>query len=201
MEHVFGFKRAKIAVLDKEGKAIASQTHVLEGDGKGGTVSAKISGLEALTSTISASDGAYYTAASGVGSPKLEMEVVELTNEQKRDILGHVYENGILKIGKQSRPPYVAVMLESEDKDGKPVYIALLKGKLTADGVELQTGEADKAKEGQTVSLSGTFETTGKQGHAYFAARSTNEGFTLEAFEGEVFPEGGVEPVDPDPAG
>lgn len=197
MEHTFGFKRMRIAALDDEGLVIPSKSHVLEGDGKGGTVSAKIGGLESPTAVISASDGAYYTSASGVSEVTLEVEVVELTQQQKADVLGHVYEDGIIKAGKQSRPPYVAVVLESEDKNGKGVYISLLKGKMTSDSVELATGEADKAKEGQLTTLSGSFETKGEEGWAYMATRESDPSFDLDAFLALVMPTGSTQTPDP----
>lgn len=195
MEFALGFKKATVAVLDEAGKAVASKTYVLEGNGKGGTVSAKISGLESPSTTVSASDGAYHTSMSGVGAPKLDLEVVELTQEQKAAILGHKYEDGMLKVGKDTRAPYCAVILESTDKDGKPVYISLLKGKFTADSVEIATAEADKAAEGNNTTLTGTFETRG-DGLAYVAGHEADEAFTYEAFEALVFPA-----VDPEPAG
>lgn len=198
MEHTFGFKRMHVAVLNDRNEAVAAKTHTLEGDGKGGTVSAKIGGLESPTAVISASDGAYYTSASGVGEVTLEVEIVELTQQQKADLLGHTYENGIIKVGKQSRPPYTAVILESEDKNGKPVYISLLKGKLRSDSVELATGEADKAKEGQLTTLSGSFETRGADGWAYMAGREADPAFDYETFRDLIFPAETPDPVEPE---
>lgn len=187
-----GYTRAHIAILDENEKV--KKTHIIEGDGKGGTVTAKIGGLETPTQSIDASDGTYYTSASGVGKPTLEMEVVELTDEQRADFFGMALVDGVLSHGKKTRPPYVAIMFETEGMQGNAIYPALLKGKLSTDGLELQTGTADKGKDVQTVSFSGSFETRGADGEAFLIGNSANEGFVLEDFKARVFPTAVVTP-------
>lgn len=187
MESTLGYSKAIIGILDENEKVVKKIE--IEGNGKGGTVSAKIGGLESPTTSIDASDGIYYTSSSGVGKPTLEMEVVELTQEQKADLFGMEYENGILTHGKDTKAPYVAVMFVSEGLQNQEIYISLLKGKLSTDGVELQTGTADNGKDVTTLTISGSFETRGSDGRAYASAHSNAVGFTLEAFEDLVFPE------------
>lgn len=182
-----GYSKAHIAILDDNEKVI--KVHTIEGDGKGGTVSAKIGGLETPTQSIDASDGTYYTSASGVGKPTLEMEVVELTDEQRADFFGMKFENGVLSHGKKTRPPYVAIMFETEGMQNNTIYPALLKGKLSTDGMELQTGTADKGKDVQTISFSGSFETRGADGEAFLVGNTANKDFELETFKARVFPE------------
>lgn len=182
-----GFKKVKMAVLDANDKAVSAKTYVFDSN-FGGTQTATIGGLEQITQSIDASDGNYHTSMSGIGNVTLEMAMVEMTAQQKSDIFGIEYEDGILKYGKNNRAPYVALEFYTEDLQGNEVRMGLLKGKLTLGDVQLETGTSENGKEAQTLSISGTFETRSDNDLAFVVANANDEDFVSATWEALVFP-------------
>lgn len=166
-----GFKKVKISVLDDAEKVVTGKTYEFNAQ-HGGTISANIGGLEQLTSSVDASDGVYYTAQGSIGSPTLEMSMVEMTMQEQADIFGLTYEDGILSYGKDNKAPYVCVEFFTEGLDGGEIKMALLKGKLTKEGYTLETKTADSLGDVQTISINGTFEARKLDGIAFAVAGS-----------------------------
>lgn len=174
-----GFKKVKISVLDDAEKVVTGKTYEFNAQ-HGGTISANIGGLEQLTSTVDASDGVYYTVMGSVGSPTLEMSMVEMTMQEQADIFGLTYEDGILSYDKNNKAPYVCVEFFTEGLDGGEIKMALLKGKLTKEGYTLETKTADSLGDVQTIGINGTFEARKLDDKAFVVANPQDADF-LEA--------------------
>lgn len=183
-----GFEKVIIQVLDENEYAVEGKRYEFNA-GKGGAVEAKISGLEAPQNTTYASNAPFHVTAKGVSAPKLELTVVDMDDVKGSmpEILGlEVDEDGTIAWTKDTEPPYVAVLLESSDRHGDALYMAMLKGKLTFSGDELKTRE-DKGEEIQPTQLSGEFIARAKDGRVKLKNKASNEGFVLEEFMNKVF--------------
>ncbi|PJN91406.1 major tail protein [Bacillus sp. mrc49] len=137
-----GFKRATVGVLDVNGK-VTKDVFVIEGKtNKGGTKEATISGISPESIKSFASNVAYYVNAKGTGDVKAELSILDVPEEMAVAVLGRKkHTDGFTLIGERTEAPYVAVLLESEDATGQPVFFALLKGKMSAGDVSLKTSE------------------------------------------------------------
>ena len=181
-----GFEKAIIGILDNTGKA----TEVFEVNAaEGGAINAKVSGLGATNNITYASNVPFHVAAQGVSSPKVELEIADLTAEILEAISGATTDptTGIMKIGSKTRPPYIALILKSSDKDGNDLYFGFMKGKFTRDGFELKTQE-DKGVELATDSISADFIARSSDEWVYAQGSTASTGFTPEAFKSFVMP-------------
>lgn len=183
----FGFEEIQIGIHDGETETI---TKVFTINAKeGGAIEAKLSGLQAQVNTLFASNVPFHASATGTGTPKLDLDIADLSEEATAAISGAVMEAGVIKLGSKTNAPYVSVILKSKGMKSDDIYIALLKGKFGhPDGANLKTAE-DKGQEADTTdsSLSGTFVNRKLDGFAYFKGRTSNKDFTLEAFKSLVF--------------
>ncbi|AVD56211.1 MULTISPECIES: major tail protein [Heyndrickxia] len=182
-----GFKSVEFGIHDGDTE-IVKKIYKLDAN-EGGTIEAKLSGLGAQINALYASNVPFFVDASGTGTPQLEFTAADLSEEIAASISGAVYENGILKLGKDAKAPYVSVLLEADGIKNDSIYIALLKGKFGhPDGVDLKTGD-DKGKEADTTdsALTGQFVNRKLDGFTYFKTRSSNTDFDLQTFRSLVF--------------
>ncbi|MEZ0117815.1 UNVERIFIED_ORG: phi13 family phage major tail protein [Heyndrickxia coagulans] len=186
-----GFDRAYIGVLDGNEKT----TKVFTIDAKaGGTIEAKISGLGANMNTVHASNIPFFISAQGTSSPKLDLDIADIPEECLNAITGATVENGIAKIGANTQPPYVAVILQTKGANGDDIYIGLTKGKFSHPDLDLKTGD-DKGTELSTDSISGEFIAR-SDSYVYAKGRTGQTGFTDSAFKSFIF-KGYNEPTKP----
>lgn len=152
-----GFKLARFGIFNTEETKV-TKTFLVDGKNrKGGTVEADISGLDAEAVKSFASDGAYYVLKSGVGDVKQTISLLEPEAALEQELLGRqLDEDGMVRIGRNTRPPYASCVMESETLDGKPVFLALLKGKYGQDDMKLATKE-DKNAEPEATQYTGDF--------------------------------------------
>lgn len=153
-----GFEKIIIQVLDKDDYAVAGKTFEVNAS-EGGAVSAKISGLGATSNVTNASNVQFHVSSVGTSSPKLELTIADLAGVEGclETVAGLEKDaDGTIAWSSQTRPPFVAVILKSHDKDGNELYIAMLKGKLTMDGIDFET-RGDKGEELVPETLSGDF--------------------------------------------
>lgn len=182
-----GFKSIEIGIHDGDTENV---TKIFKIDAEeGGAIEAKLSGLAAQVNALWASNVPFHVDASGTGTPQLEVSAADLTEEIAAAISGATFEDGILKLGKDAKAPYVSVLLEADGIKNDSIYIALLKGKFGhPDGADLKTGD-DKGKEADTTdsSFTGQFVNRKLDGYTYFKTRSSNPDFDLTAFRSLVF--------------
>ncbi len=179
-----GFQKVHIGIFDET--ETITKVHVLDAQ-EGGAISAKVSGLGAPMNTVWASDVPFYVDASGTGQPTLELNIADIPEDVLNEITGAKVENGIAKIGANTTPPYVAVILETKGTKSDTIYISLLKGVFSYDEVNLATGE-DKGKELQTDTITGNFVARSSDALVYAKGRTSTQSFTEEAFKTFVFP-------------
>lgn len=193
-----GFNKAWIGVLDAEGFLQTGKLFEINA-GNAGAIDAKVSGLASPMSTVYASNIAWAVSAQGTSEVKLDLGVGDLDaiDGAFEAITGReVDEAGLVWAGSETKPPYVAVLLQSTaGKDGdKDIFVGLTKGILSIDGDEFKTQE-DKGSEITTDTLSGTFIARA-DGRISVKARGTmnNDTATLEKLKTSLFPEKPVSP-------
>ena len=108
----------------------------------------------ASNDTLFADDGPYETAST-LGAMSLELNVADLPPENRAELLGAQYENGILIHTSEDIPPYVAVGMSVKKSNGADRYIWYLKGKFTAPDDNNQT-KADSIN-WNTPTITGNF--------------------------------------------
>lgn len=180
-----GFESIEFGILDENEQV--TKKYTVNG-GSGGAISAGISGLGANMTVTYASNIPFYVSAMGTSEPKLELEIADIPEAVLQALTGAEVDptTGASTIGAKTRPPYVAVNLKSSDKEGKAIYISLLKGKFTYDGDNLKTGESN-GTELQTDKISGTFVARADE-LVYAKVRETATNFDETAYKAFVFP-------------
>lgn len=108
----------------------------------------------ASNDTLFADDGPYETAST-LGAMSLELNVADLPPENRAELLGATYQNGILIHSAEDIPPYVAVGMSVKKSNGADRYIWYLKGKFTAPDDNNQT-KADSIN-WNTPTITGNF--------------------------------------------
>lgn len=134
-----GFRRATIGVFDETGAQVSE--HVIEGKvNKGATSTASVTGLASEAVRVAGSDVTYYVAQQGTGDVTVDMGVIDLENEVNDIILGYRQtESKISMIGKDTKPPFCSLLLESSDLQGNTALLGFFKGKFSKDSVNLTT--------------------------------------------------------------
>lgn len=118
-----------------------------------GAISANFS-PNASNDTLFADDGPYDTAST-VGAMTLELNVADIPADQRAELLGATYENGVLKQSVDDTPPFVAVGMSVKKSNGADRYIWYLKGKFAAPDENNQT-KADSIN-WNTPTITGNF--------------------------------------------
>ncbi len=140
-----GFERLRVQPLKMEGNKLTKEGEqiVIEGTaGKGGTVQAEISGLSKDPKVVSASNIAYYISRKGVGSPKVEMELMDISLDDETTLLGRKKTTeGIQLTGNDTEAPYCAIMMESKNAAGDTALVGFFYGVFSKDGDTMKTLE------------------------------------------------------------
>lgn len=148
-----GFESLEIAILDNDGFVV--ETHEINA-AEGGTISASISGIGSQTNTTYASNVPFYVVSQGTGNVEAEVEIADLPYDVLTKVAGlETNTDGLIIGGAKNRPPYVALIFKSHDKEGKAQYFALLKAKGSYDSFDMNTQE-DGGPELQTDSITFT---------------------------------------------
>ena len=152
-----------------------------------GIKSAKIDITNELI-TIAADDGPYVVLSSGITGTQLEVSVLDLPTEARKVLYGIEVKNGIEVYNKNLTPKDVACMYRTSTKDGKAIWIGLLKGKFSLPGVEAETKDGSPDSKADTVT--GNFVASGdsEDGNVLVIGREGNAEFQLEKFREMVFP-------------
>lgn len=108
----------------------------------------------ASNDTLFADDGPYDTAST-LGAMSLELNVADIPSEQRAELLGAQYVNGVLVHTSEDIPPYVAVGMSIKKSNGADRYIWYLKGKFSPPDDNNQT-KADSIN-WNTPTITGNF--------------------------------------------
>lgn len=118
-----------------------------------GAISANIN-PNTSTATLFADDGPSDSAAT-LGEISLELNMADIDLKTQAILLGHKYENGILKKKGGDVPPWVAIGFRTLKSNGKYRYYWLNKGKFAVPADDLAT-KADSI-EFKTPTITGAF--------------------------------------------
>ncbi|KPJ22187.1 major tail protein [Streptococcus phocae subsp. phocae] len=135
--------------------------------------------------TISADDGPYVVISGGITDTKLEVKVLDLTSDARKDFFGISVDNGIEKYNKSLTPNNITCIFRTSMEDGKAVWVGLLKGKFNVPGLEAKTKDGAPSPEPDTVT--GNFVGRGEEGDVYFIGREDAPEFKLSEFKKMVF--------------
>jgi phi13 family phage major tail protein len=104
--------------------------------------------------TLFSDDGPSQTAAT-LGKINLELNVEDLSLPIQADILGHTYQNGVLKRKASDVPPWIAIGYRTLKANGAYRYMWLAKGKFAIPKEEYETkGDSISFK---TPTITGSF--------------------------------------------
>lgn len=138
-----GFKRAIFAELDDNDLVVQENIFTVEGKpGEGATKEATISGISPEAAKVFGSNVAYHVSQEGVGDVAIDFSILDLPDNLLDCAAGHQkHSDGFTVYGERSKPPYMAVLLESENARGEPVMFAAFKGKMSMGDIGLKTKE------------------------------------------------------------
>lgn len=118
-----------------------------------GAISANVN-PNTSSATLFADDGPY-DAATTLGEISLELNMADIDSQTQAVLLGHTFEDGILKKKGSDVPPWVAIGFRTLKSNGKYRYYWLNKGKFAAPEDDLVTkGDSIEFK---TPTISGSF--------------------------------------------
>lgn len=185
-----GFKSIKIAILDANEQTTAANTFTID-KSAGGAIEANITGLAPNQNIVYASNVPFYVSSKGTGDPKMVLTVADLENLAAGafdQILGRTQDatTKITSVGSDTEAPYCAVELVTEDKDGKDLFISLLKGKFSYDGDDVKTTDNNGAALSQDQ-LNFTGVARSSDGLVYAKGREADT-VTQATFETFIFP-------------
>lgn len=152
-----------------------------------GMKSAKLSITNELV-TVMADDGPYAVLSGGITETQLEIEVLDLNSQARKDFYGITIEKGVEKYNKNMTPNDIAVMFRTRMEDGKSIWVGLLKGKFNVPGMETETKEG--APDPKTDTTTGSFVARGdtEDGDVLYIGREDNPDFVFADFKKMVFP-------------
>lgn len=176
----FGLRDFEYGVVDATDK-VATTTKLP------GMKSAKLSITNELV-TVMADDGPYAVLSGGITETQLEIEVLDLNSQARKDFYGITVEKGVEKYSKNMTPNDIAVMFRTRMEDGKSIWVGLLKGKFNVPGMEAATKEG--APDPKTDTTTGNFVARGdtEDGDVLYIGREDNPDFVFADFKAMVFP-------------
>ncbi|WP_278043318.1 major tail protein [Streptococcus agalactiae] len=179
----FGLRDFQYAVLDDKDKVSGEAKTAIKS--LPGMKAAKLDITNELV-TVMADDGPYVVLSGGITETKLEIEVLDLTSEARKDFFGIKTDKGIERYNKSLTPNNVACMFRTSDESGKAIWVGLLKGKFNIPGMDAKTKEGAPNPEPDKVT--GNFVARGTDGDVVVIGREdAKEVFKLEEFKKLVF--------------
>ncbi|HES6137428.1 TPA: phage tail protein [Streptococcus pyogenes] len=176
----FGLRDFYYGVLDGNDKVTKAESikHLP------GMKSAKLDITNELV-TVPADDGPYVVLSGGISETKLEIELLDLTSDARKDFFGITVEKGVEKYNKNLTPNDIVCLFRTSDENGKAIWIALLKGKFNLPGMEAQTKEG--APDPKPDTTTGNFVARGPKEEVLLVGCEGNSGFDLNEFLKCVF--------------
>lgn len=117
--------------------------------------------------------------ASAVGAIEVEIDVADLTLEERADLLGYTYENGVLTETKDFNPPFIAFGFEAPKSNGGTRMKWLTKGK--AEPLEEESKTQEDKVEFQTQKVKLKFMPRVNDGKPAYTADTDLEGAPTES--------------------
>ncbi len=125
---------------------------------------------DTTNSEVFHADDAPFEVATSYGGAEVSVETAGLSLDIQADLLGHTYENGLLKMNTNDEAPYVALMFESKMSTGAIEYVKLLKGKFKIPSTEYST--KTDTPQFKTKTIEGDFVTRDYDGEYRYIAHS-----------------------------
>lgn len=137
-----GFRRMHIVTTPSEA---LKKHYVVEGNKDlGATSTAEISGINKEPTQVPGSDGIYAVLQQGTGQVSVNLGLLDLPFDLENEILGYQKtEDGFIKIGESTEPPVCAIVLESSDMRGIPIYYGFFNGKFSKESLTMNTKQPD----------------------------------------------------------
>lgn len=130
-----------------------------------------------------------------IGAIEVEIDVAELTLEERADLLGYEYENGILTETKDFNPPFISFGFEAPKSNGSTRMKWLLKGK--AEPLEEEGKTQEDKVEFQTQKVKLKFMPRINDGKSAHTSDTDGEGApTSEQFFATEFLKTGKKPTN-----
>lgn len=126
---------------------------------------------------------------SGVTGATITGNFVELSSEERAQLIGVKVENGIEMYSKDLIPPYVSVSWKYKCNDGSYIYFGATRGNFGLPSSSAETMEDEAPEQQDQVELEGTFIPR-TDGLVYARVHDQAEGFSEEAFLNLIHGEG-----------
>ncbi len=163
---VKNLKFAKMVKDDKTGVQYTAPEDII------GSVNITIN--DTTNSEIFYADDAPFEVATSYGGAEVSIETAGLSLDIQKKLLGHTYENGLLKMNSNDEAPYVALLFESKMSTGAIEYVKLLKGKFRIPNTEYST--KTDTPEFKPKTIEGDFVTRDYDGAYRYIAHSDDVG-------------------------
>ncbi|MGY3766945.1 major tail protein [Vagococcus vulneris] len=153
----YGFRRMHIVTNIDD--ATNKKHYIVEGNKDlGATSTAEITGINKEPKPIPGSDGIYTILAQGTGKVSINLGILDLPYEIDNEILGFAKDDdGFYDIGEDILPPNTAIVLESSDLRGVPLFWGFYNGKFTKETEKMETKSPDNDDiEAETYTFSPT---------------------------------------------
>ena len=152
----------------------------------------RILGLRKVTMNVTVNQENFYADNSifaildgGISELGLDLEVADISSENKQALLGVELENGMELYKKNIQLPYVACTFKTSTNTGKAVWFGFVKGKFSLPSTDLSTNEGSPNPNPDT--LSGKLWSRGSDELMYVIAREDSADFDLEQFKNKVY--------------
>lgn len=129
---------------------------------------------------------------SGVTGATITGNFVELTSEERAELIGVKIENGMEVYAKDLIPPYVSVSWKYRCNDGSYIYFGATRGNFGLPGSSAETMEDEAPEQQDQVELEGTFIPR-TDGVVYVRVHDKAPNFSEEAFMNLVHGEGAMD--------
>lgn len=138
--------------------------------------------------SIAADDGPYVTLSGGISEATLDIKLLDIASDARKDFFGIEVKNGVELYNKNLKPNDIAIMFDTKMDDGTTIHVAMLKGKFSLPAVDTKT--VDGTPDPNADETTGTFAPRGNSEDGMMVAigREDNSGFDLEKFKRFVFP-------------
>lgn len=188
MSMLVGFDSAKIGIFNSFSDEHVTAENIFTIDKtKGGTLGANIQNLNYSPQISYASNVAYRISGKGHGAVTVAFTAMDIPQDLIAKITGATKNaQGIYVVTKDTRAPYCSLMMQSQDADGKKVYLAVLKGQFGFPDRNPQTNNANETD--YTDALTFTAIDRLSDGAAYAEGYEADLDFNAENFLDFVFP-------------
>lgn len=135
---------------------------------------------------------------SGITGATVTGNFMELSSEERAELLGVEIRNGMEVYNKDQVPPYVSVSWKYKCSDGSFIYMGAARGNFGLPDSKVETQE-DKPEQKEEIEMEGTFIPR-NDGVVFVRVHDKAENFSEEEFLKLIHGEDSVTSADPSPA-